>query len=209
MSYSRDFPVWIAALRVLYVLILATSCGKAPDTRNESPEASAGSGTSKEVESPSATQTKSLSSGQDLKPEKVREGQLPLFRSPKIRTATQSISFDDIAFKMEKDEPFEHSMLTEKITNYSGKLITIRGFILPSFKQNGLTEFVLVRDNMECCFGPGAALYDCVMVRMQPGKSTSFSVRPVAVQGKFMIKEWKDFDGVVRAIYHLSGESVK
>jgi hypothetical protein len=24
-----------------------------------------------------------------------------------------------------------------------------------------------------------------------------------------MVEEWKDFDGVVRAIYHLSGESVK
>ena len=123
-------------------------------------------------------------------------------------SSVQAISFDDITFKMEKDDPFVRSMLTNKITDYEGKPIKIRGFILPSFKQDGLTQFVLVRDNMECCFGPGAALYDCVMVQMQPGKSTSFSVRPVTVEGDFKIEEWKDFDGVIRAIYHLDGKSV-
>ena len=46
-----------------------------------------------------------------------------------------------------------------------------------------LTVTVLVRDNLECCFGPGAALYDCVMVRMNPGKTTNFSIRPVTVEG--------------------------
>lgn len=125
------------------------------------------------------------------------------------KSSTEGISFDDIAFKMEKDDPFERSMLTEKIVALAGKSVRIRGFILPSFKQDGLTEFVLVRDNMECCFGPGAALYDCIMVRMEPGKSTSFSVRPVTVEGQFSIDEWRDFDGVVRAIYHLQGLSVK
>ena len=99
-------------------------------------------------------------------------------------------------------------MLTKKITDYDGTKIKIRGYILPSFKQDGLTQFVLVRDNMECCFGPGAAIYDCVMIQMQSGKSTSFSVRPVTVEGDFKIDKWEDFDGVIRAIYHLNGESV-
>jgi hypothetical protein len=121
---------------------------------------------------------------------------------------TQAISFDDIKLEMKKDDLFNSSMLTKKITDYDGKKIKIRGYILPSFKQDGLTQFVLVRDNMECCFGPGAAIYDCVMIQMQAGKSTSFSVRPVTVEGDFKIDEWEDFDGVIRAIYHLDGESV-
>ena len=121
---------------------------------------------------------------------------------------TQAISFDDIKFEMKTDDLFDRSMLTKKISDYEGKKIKIRGYILPSFKQDGLTQFVLVRDNMECCFGPGAALYDCVMVQMQSGTSASFSVRPVTVEGNFKIDEWKDFDGVIRAIYHLDGDSV-
>jgi hypothetical protein len=122
---------------------------------------------------------------------------------------TQEISFDDLTFKMEKEASFQRSMLTDKIVAYAGKPVRIRGFMLPSFKQDGLTEFVLVRDNMECCFGPGAALYDCVMVRMRSGKSASFSVRPITLEGVFSIAAWRDFDGVVRAIYHLDGISVK
>ena len=86
---------------------------------------------------------------------------------------TQAISFDDIKFEMKQDDPFDRSMLTKKITDYDGQKIKIRGYILPSFKQDGLTEFVLVRDNLECCFGPGAALYDCVIVQMEAGKSAT------------------------------------
>ena len=87
--------------------------------------------------------------------------------------------------------------------------IRIRGYILPSFQQTGLSQFVLVRDNMECCFGPGAALYDCVVVRMQPGKTADFSIRPVAVAGTFRLEELLGPDGRHLAIYALDGEDVR
>jgi hypothetical protein len=122
---------------------------------------------------------------------------------------TQDISFDDIKFDIEKGADFEPSMLTSKIEKLAGQSVRIRGYILPSFQQKGITQFVLVRDNMECCFGPGAALYDCIVVDMEAGKSTSFTVRPVAVTGEFSIKPFKGPNGKHLAIYHLRGESVK
>ncbi len=130
-------------------------------------------------------------------------------RTPGTPTRLLDLSFDDIKFEMEKTEPFQRSMLTEKIEGYAGRKIRIRGYMLPSFVKDGITRFVLVRDNMECCFGPGAALYDCVMVEMVAGKSTSYSVRPIAVTGIFSIREWRDFDGAIRAIYHLEGQEVE
>lgn len=128
------------------------------------------------------------------------------------RLPTADITFDDIKFDIQPDEPFERKMLSEKIEKLAGRTIRIRGFILPSFQQTGLTQFVLVRDNLSCCFGPGAALYDCIVVEMKPGKSTDFSLYPVAVEGAFTIREFKDPsdpDGKVLAIYHLDGESVR
>ena len=68
---------------------------------------------------------------------------------------------------------------------------------------------MLVRDNQECCFGPGAALYDCIFVEMQPGETAEFSIRPVAVEGTFDIQEILGPDGKHLAIYHLVGESVQ
>lgn len=130
-------------------------------------------------------------------------------RSVSDNTGTRECTFDDIKFDMEKDEPFERSMLTPEIEALDGTRIRIRGYILPSFQQQGLTEFVLVRDNMECCFGPGAALYDCIVVEMTEGKSTDFSIRPVAVTGEFSIQELVGPDGKHLAIYHIDGESVQ
>jgi hypothetical protein len=121
----------------------------------------------------------------------------------------RDITFDNIKFPMEKGSKFERSLLTESIEQLDGTTIRIRGFILPSFKQRGLTQFVLVRDDKECCFGPGAALFDCVIVEMEPGKSTDFSVRPVAVEGVFSIRELIGPDGNHLAIYYLVGRSVR
>ena len=120
-----------------------------------------------------------------------------------------NINFDDVKFPLQKGETFHRSMLTEKIEQYHGKPIKIRGYILPSFQQRGITQFVLVRDNMECCFGPGAALYDCILVEMAPGKSASYTVRPVAVTGRFTVDEFKGPDGKHLAIYKIVGQEVK
>jgi hypothetical protein len=123
--------------------------------------------------------------------------------------APREISFDDIKLEMEKGAPFTRDLLPERVTALADTAIRIRGYILPSFQQTGLTQFVLVRDNQECCFGPGAALHDCVVVRMRPGKTADFSIRPVAVAGRFKIDELRAPDGSHLAIYALDGEEVK
>jgi len=121
----------------------------------------------------------------------------------------RSVTFDDIKFEMKKGDEFKEKMLTDEIRKLVDKPISIRGYILPSFQQSGITQFVLVRDNLECCFGPGAALYDCVLVEMTGGASTSYSVRPVTVEGVFSVKELRGPDGKHLAIYYMQGKSVK
>jgi hypothetical protein len=123
--------------------------------------------------------------------------------------APRDISFDDIKLDMKKGDPFSRDLLPTRVTALETTPIRIRGYILPSFQQTGLTQFVLVRDNMECCFGPGALLHDCVVVRMKPGKTASFSIRPVAVTGTFRVEELRGPDGKHLAIYALDGEDVQ
>lgn len=121
---------------------------------------------------------------------------------------TKDITFDDIKFDIEKDAKFERSMLTPKIEELSGRSVRIRGYILPTFQQSGIRNFVLVRDNLECCFGPGAAIYDCIIVDMV-GATAEFTTRPVTVDGELTFREVLDFDGITRAIYHLDATAVK
>ena len=121
----------------------------------------------------------------------------------------KDISFDTIKFEIAKDAPFKRDMLTKEIVALEGQLVRIRGYMLPSFQQSGIKKFVLVRDNMECCFGPGAALYDCVIIEMKGAASAEFTVRPIAVEGVFKVSEFKGPDGKHLAIYHIDGRSAK
>lgn len=112
--------------------------------------------------------------------------------SSKSALAKGEITFDDLKFDIEKDAPFEREMLSQTVKQLHGRKVKLRGYILPStlFKETDIKQFVLVRDNQECCFGPGAALYDCVMVEMVEGNTTDFVTRPVTVEGKFKIHEY-------------------
>jgi hypothetical protein len=117
-------------------------------------------------------------------------------------------TFDDLKFDIEPDGDFKRDLLTPEIEKLAGEAIRIRGYILPT-AQKRLTSFVLVRDNQECCFGPGAALFDCILVEMAPGESADFSVRPVTVTGKFRIEEFALPGGRPLAIFQMRGESVE
>lgn len=118
------------------------------------------------------------------------------------------LTFDHIKFDMQVGEKFERSLLPSRIEELTGQRVRIRGFILPGFQQRDIKQFVLVRDNMECCFGPGAALYDCVLIEME-GRGVDFTVRPITVEGIFDVDEYKSAEGEHLAIYRMDGTGVK
>jgi len=120
---------------------------------------------------------------------------------------TIDLTFDDVKFDMQKGAPFHRQLLRADIERYHDRTIRIRGYILPGFKERGISEFVLVRDNLECCFGPGAALYDCVLVQMS-GRTVEYTVRPVTVQGRFAIEPFEGPDGYPLAIYRMVSDHV-
>ncbi|GAA4435289.1 DUF3299 domain-containing protein [Bremerella cremea] len=120
---------------------------------------------------------------------------------------TLDLTFDDIKFDIEPDAKFERKMLPQAIEDLGGQKIRIGGYMLPAFQQRDIKQFVLVRDNMECCFGPGAALYDCILVDMD-GRGVDYTVLPVTVEGTFTVKEYVA-DGRHMAIYHLQGVGVR
>ena len=140
-------------------------------------------------------------------------------KSSNSSRAKGDINFDDLAFDIEKDAKFKPGLLTDEIKKLDGVKVQLRGYILPStlFKETNIDQFVLVRDNQECCFGPGAALFDCVIVEMVPGKTTDFVTRPVTVEGKFKIdtEKYKYPNGIGPrgashfAIFKIDGVNVK
>jgi len=154
--------------------------------------------------------------GDSTKPPEPPKSERQLAEERKAREAARKrgeITFDDLKFNIEKGGQFKEEMITPEIKELDKKVVKLRGFILPTsvFQQSGIKQFVLVRDNQECCFGPGAALYDCVIVEMAAGKTATFSTRVVGVKGKLEIdsESFQYPDGGHYAIYKMTAEEVR
>ena len=200
MSADRHARRWWA----LALLLISIAIGCAPaESRVAPPQRPA----------PGARETGPTTAG-DRAQEEAAGAAAPVVavKPPPVATGdgrVREITFDDLKLPLEKGEPFDRGILPPAVDALQGQRVRIRGYILPSFQQRGITQFVLVRDNMECCFGPGALLHDCVVVRMRPGKSADFSIRPVAVAGSFRIEELKGPDGKHLAVYAIDGDAVE
>ena len=130
-------------------------------------------------------------------------------RKLKSHNGLYDLTFDDVKFDLEPDEPFSPDRLTNEIREIDGQKIKIRGYIRPSFSQRGLKNFVFVRDNKECCFGPNAAIYDCMLVKLKKQTTADYTVRPVTVEGTFYLKPFEGPDGNTWAIYRMRNATVK
>jgi hypothetical protein len=55
-----------------------------------------------------------------------------------------------------------------------GQKVFIKGYMYPTKQMQGLTSFLLVKDNAQCCFGGNPAMQDMILINLIPGKSTDF-----------------------------------
>ncbi len=64
-----------------------------------------------------------------------------------------------------------------------GQKIFIKGYMWQTQKDDGLTEFVFLKDNGECCFGGQPKPFDMMVVKMPEGETTKAYTSIVAVSG--------------------------
>jgi hypothetical protein len=122
---------------------------------------------------------------------------------------THRITFDDLKIDMEQDSVFDPSMLTDRVKSLDGEIVRIRGFIYPSiFQADGITDFPMVM-NTECKFGPGGQAHHIIRIKMEPGHSTSYTVRPILVEGLLAVRPLEGPDGNTWALYEMTGGRVK
>jgi hypothetical protein len=121
----------------------------------------------------------------------------------------KSITFDNLKLEMAKEDPYDAKLLTGEVKKLDGQAVRLKGFILPGFQNSGIKQFVLMRDNMECCFGPGAAIYDSVIVDLKDGPGIEFTPHVITVEGTFVLREQKGPDEKPLSIYHLDAKRVK
>ena len=62
----------------------------------------------------------------------------------------------------------------------NGRQVLLKGYIYPGSKQHGISQFLLVRDQGDCCFGGNPKITDRVLVQLRDTKGISFTPRCTA-----------------------------
>lgn len=120
-----------------------------------------------------------------------------------------AITFDDLSLglKPQIDVEFDRAKLTPKIKALEGKLVRIRGYIMPAIFEERLTKFVLDA-GMRMKFGP--IPYDePILVELPAGQTFRFTTRPIVVTGVLTIQPLKNGLNETAAIYHIAAQKVE
>lgn len=133
--------------------------------------------------------------------------------TPKVVTQAHGevevISFDDLNIGMQEDTPFRPRMLNYddgRTKRLLGKRINVGGYMNPTDTQDGVEEFILLK-NLDCKFGPGGQADHLVHVVLQEGKTTSYTDAVIYVEGVLELNPFPE-EGPTWSIYDLKATKI-
>jgi hypothetical protein len=90
-----------------------------------------------------------------------------------------------------------------------GKDVLLKGYMYPGSEQEGIVQFLLVRDQGDCCFGGNPKITDRVLVTLNDTGGLEFTPRLVKIAGRFAVRlaGSPEIDGGV--LYHLEDAFVR
>ena len=99
--------------------------------------------------------------------------------------------------------------LPSDVAELDGELIAIEGFMNPlAFDREGVSQFALVNDPLNCCFGATPSMNHWIDVTLPEGERTAFySLDPVAVYGRLEVGEAFE-DGFVISLFRMRADHV-
>lgn len=113
----------------------------------------------------------------------------------------------DPAADPNKALPTGEDQIPDYVKAWSGRKAIVTGFMLPTKMANGLvTEFLLVKDPMMCCYGVVPAMNEWIVVRMPKGTKPLMDT-PISFSGELKVGAIFD-NGYLSGIYLLDGEKM-
>jgi len=91
-----------------------------------------------------------------------------------------------------------------------GRDVLLKGYMYPGKQQLGISQFLLVRDQGDCCFGGNPKITDRVLVQLTDASGITFTPRLVKIAGRFAVRPMgfaAGADGGV--LYHLEDAQVR
>lgn len=115
-------------------------------------------------------------------------------------------SFDPAANPNVKP-PTGEEQIPAGVKAWNGKKVVITGYMVPVKMEKGLvTELLLMRNTMACCFGTVPNMNEWVIVKMKKGVQPMMDV-PVAFYGELKVGALFE-NGYMTGLYELDGEKM-
>lgn len=103
--------------------------------------------------------------------------------------------------------PTGEEQIPAGVKEWNGKKAVITGFMVPVKMEKGLvTEFLLMRNTLACCYGSVPNMNEWVIVKMKKGVAPMMDV-PVAFYGELKVGAMFE-NGYMTGLYELEGEKM-
>jgi len=103
--------------------------------------------------------------------------------------------------------PTGEEQIPGEVKSWSGQKVLVTGFMMPVKMEKGLvTEFLLLKDPMMCCYGTVPNINEWIVVKMTKGVAPLMDV-PIAFYGVLKIGAMFE-NGYLSGIYQLEGEKM-
>jgi hypothetical protein len=92
-----------------------------------------------------------------------------------------------------------------------GKRVFIKGYVYPGREKDGIRQFLLVRDQGDCCFGGNPKITDRIQVTLSDPLRLTFQPRLHKVAGTFHVAPLNQATGGAKGgvFYHLEADYLK
>lgn len=101
------------------------------------------------------------------------------------------------------------NMIPVTAVKMDGRDVLLKGFMYPGKQQHGIRQFLLVRDQGDCCFGGNPKITDRVLVQLADKRGIEFTARQRKIAGRFSIRPSGSADVEGGVIYHLEDAVVR
>ena len=101
------------------------------------------------------------------------------------------------------------NMIPATAMTMDGRDVLIKGYMYPGKQQQGIRQFLLVRDQGDCCFGGNPKITDRVLVQLADKRGIDFTARQRKIAGRFSVRPSGSADVEGGVIYHLENAVVR
>ena len=119
--------------------------------------------------------------------------------------------YERISYEILQPEPESGLPVPAAIRDLDGKDVFIKGYVYPGEQQHGITRFMLVRDQGDCCFGGTPKETDRILVTLKDPRGFTFSEKRFKVAGRFRFEPMPAPAGMSSGgiFYHLDGAELR